>query len=148
MAQFLSILPPEKDPPTSMLCPPMPNPLKQFAVDCALANAVATGIFGASTWVLLVMLVVFPEELFDAVADPPAPPVAVFTFEFEEFPEFESVEFPEFFNTDAPPVAVAEPPLAVLEEFPPVAFDELFEPLAEVLVAVEFEFELLDEFED
>ena len=97
---------------------------------------------------LLEMLVVFPEELFDAVADPPAPPTAVFEFEFEEFPEFESVEFPEFFTADDPPVAVADPPLAVLKALPPVAFDELFEPLAEVLVAFEFEFEVADEFED
>jgi hypothetical protein len=53
-AQFLSIPPPPNEPPTSGVCPPALQPLKQFVVEnTGGATAVFTGICGASTTVLL-----------------------------------------------------------------------------------------------
>jgi hypothetical protein len=110
----------------------------------ATASAVATGIFDASTVVLLSYVDVFPLLLFVAeeFADPPEPPWALLLFVLEEFPELVNVEFPLFFTADAPPVAVEEPPAAVLFEFPPVALEVLFEFELELEVAPE----LLEEF--
>jgi hypothetical protein len=72
MAQFLSILPPENEPPIAIVWIPPPKPTTQGLVaGGATASAVATGIFAASTVVLLSYVDVFPVELFVAVDVPP-----------------------------------------------------------------------------
>src|SRR5271170_6379422 len=123
MAQFLSILPPEMLPPNAIVCTPPPKPTTQGLVaGGATANAVATGIFEASTVVLLVVLFEpSPLPLAEELAEPPEPPCALLLFVLDEFPELVNVELPLFFTADDPPVLVAEPPVDVLVEFPPVA---------------------------
>ena len=72
IAQFLSILPAEKLPPTAIVWTPPPKPTTQGLVGGgATASAVATGIFDASTVVLLSYVEVFPLLLFVAAEVPP-----------------------------------------------------------------------------
>jgi hypothetical protein len=105
----------------------------------AASGAYAIGVL---RWTFSVNEVELPEELFDELAEPPAPPVAEFVLVLEEFPELFTVELPLFFTADDPPVAVAEPPAAVAAELPPAALEVLDELLFAVLV------EFADEFCD
>lgn len=87
MAQFLSILPAEKLPPTAIVCTPPPKPTTQGLVaGGATASAVATGIFDASTVVLLSYVDTFPLLLFEELD---VPPVAFAVGEAESVLEFE-----------------------------------------------------------